>query len=154
MGSFPELGRSPGRGHGNLLQYSFLENPMDRAAWRATVHSVSKSQTQLKGLYTHTHTHTHTHTEQRTHNLRQTLVHHKEVWNTERESILLQRKGGNWTVLNESLQEKSKPLWCVTASHWLSCSSFFIGWVVYKEKILLLPAGICKTRFFLLGYVK
>ena len=37
-GSIPGLGRSPGRGHGNPLQYSCLENPMDRGAWRATVH--------------------------------------------------------------------------------------------------------------------
>ena len=38
-------GRSPGGGHGNPLQYSCLENPMDRGAWRATVHEVTKSQT-------------------------------------------------------------------------------------------------------------
>ena len=37
VGSIPELGRSPGWGHGNPLQYSYLENPMDREAWRATV---------------------------------------------------------------------------------------------------------------------
>ena len=37
------LGRSPGGGHGNPLQYSCLENPMDRGAWRATVHRVAKS---------------------------------------------------------------------------------------------------------------
>ena len=42
------LGRSPGRGHGNSLQYSCLEKPMDKAAWQATVHRVAKSQTQLK----------------------------------------------------------------------------------------------------------
>ena len=41
----PELGRSPGGGHGNPLQYSCLENPMDREAWQATVHRVTKSQT-------------------------------------------------------------------------------------------------------------
>ena len=41
----PELGRSPGEGNGNPLQYSSLENPMDRGAWWATVHGVSKSQT-------------------------------------------------------------------------------------------------------------
>ena len=41
-------GRSPGGGHGNPLQYSCLENPMDRGAWWATVHGVAKSQTQLK----------------------------------------------------------------------------------------------------------
>ena len=40
--------RSPGSGHGNPLQYSGLENPMGRGAWRATVHSVSKSWTWLK----------------------------------------------------------------------------------------------------------
>ena len=40
----PGLGNSPGGGHGNPLQYSCLENPMDRGAWRATVHRVGKSQ--------------------------------------------------------------------------------------------------------------
>ena len=44
-GSIPESGRSPGEGHGNPLQYSCLENSMDRGAWRATVHSVAKSWT-------------------------------------------------------------------------------------------------------------
>ena len=43
MGSIPELGRSPGGGHGNPLQYFFLENPMDRGAWRSTVHRVAES---------------------------------------------------------------------------------------------------------------
>jgi len=42
MGSIPGLGRSPGKGNGNPLQYSCLENPMDREAWRATVHRVTK----------------------------------------------------------------------------------------------------------------
>ena len=46
----PGLGRSPGGGHGNPLQYSCLENPMDRGSRRATVHGVAKSQTQLKRL--------------------------------------------------------------------------------------------------------
>ena len=41
----PRLGRSPGTGHGNPLQYSWLENLMDRGAWWATVHRVAKSQT-------------------------------------------------------------------------------------------------------------
>ena len=45
-GSIPELGRSPGVGNGNPLQYSCLENPMDRAGW-ATVHEVTKSRTRL-----------------------------------------------------------------------------------------------------------
>ena len=47
-GSIPGLGRSPEGGHGNPLQYSCLENPMDRGAWWATVHGVTKSRTQLK----------------------------------------------------------------------------------------------------------
>ena len=50
-GFVPGLGRSPGEGKGNPLQYSFLENPMDRGAWWAIVHGVSKGRTQLS---THT----------------------------------------------------------------------------------------------------
>ena len=38
LGSIPGSGRSPGEGNGNPLQYSYLENPMDRGAWQATVH--------------------------------------------------------------------------------------------------------------------
>ena len=45
--SIPGSGRSPGGGHGNPLQYSCLENPMDRGAWWATVHEVARSQTRL-----------------------------------------------------------------------------------------------------------
>ena len=45
VGLTPGLGRSPGRGHGNPLQYSCLENPRDRGAWQAIVHRVTKSQT-------------------------------------------------------------------------------------------------------------
>ena len=47
-GSVPGLGRSPGGGHGNPLQYSCLKNPKDRKAWRAIAHGVTKSRTQLK----------------------------------------------------------------------------------------------------------
>ena len=43
MDSIPRLGRSPGGGHGNPLQYSCLENPMNRGVWQATVHGVTKS---------------------------------------------------------------------------------------------------------------
>jgi len=45
--SIPGLGRSPGGGHGHPLQYSCLENPVDRGAWWATVHGISQSQIQL-----------------------------------------------------------------------------------------------------------
>ena len=54
-GSIPGSGRSPGGGHGNPLQYPCLENPMNRGAWRATVHGVAKGQTRLKWLSTHAH---------------------------------------------------------------------------------------------------
>ena len=52
VGSNPGLGRSSGGGRGNPLQYSYLENPMDREAWKATVCGVAKSRTQLKRLRT------------------------------------------------------------------------------------------------------
>ena len=52
MGLIPAWGRSPGRGNGNPLQYSCLGNPMDRGAWWATIHGVTKSQTRLKLLST------------------------------------------------------------------------------------------------------
>ena len=50
MSLIPGLGRSPGGGNGNPLKYSWLENSMDRGAWRATVQGVTKSQTQLGDL--------------------------------------------------------------------------------------------------------
>ena len=62
-GTNPRSERSPEEGNGNPLQHACLENPMDRGAWWATVHRVTKSQIQLKvteGVHTHTHTHTHT----------------------------------------------------------------------------------------------
>ena len=52
-GSITVSGRSPGEGNGNPLQYSCLENSMDRGSWQATVHMVAKSQTRLKRLNIH-----------------------------------------------------------------------------------------------------
>ena len=54
IGSVPGLGRSPGGGYRNPLQYSCLENPVVRGAWQATVHRVAESLTPLKWLCTHT----------------------------------------------------------------------------------------------------
>ena len=51
LGSIPGSGRSPGEGNHNPLQYSCLENPMDRGAWQATILGIAKSQAQLS---THT----------------------------------------------------------------------------------------------------
>ena len=50
LGLIPGLGRSPGEGNGNPLQYSCMENPMDGGAWGATVHGVAKSWTQLSNF--------------------------------------------------------------------------------------------------------
>ena len=73
-GLIPGSGRSPGEGSAYPLQYSCLENSMDRGAWKATVHDVAESRTRLSteharircswssARHTQTHTHTHTHT--------------------------------------------------------------------------------------------
>ena len=53
LGSIPGLGRTPGEGNGNPLQYSCLENSMYREAWQATVHGVTKSQTRLSDCAQH-----------------------------------------------------------------------------------------------------
>ena len=55
VGLIPGLARSPGGGHGNPLQYSCLENPMDRGAWWATFHRAEQSQARLKQLSAHAH---------------------------------------------------------------------------------------------------
>jgi len=51
----PGLGRSPGGGHGNPLQYSCLQYPMDRGAWWSIVHRVAKNQIRLEQLNMHAH---------------------------------------------------------------------------------------------------
>ena len=60
VGSIPRLGRSPGEGNSNPVQYSCLGNPMDRGAWWTTAHGVAKSWTGLKRLSTCVRAHTHT----------------------------------------------------------------------------------------------
>ena len=77
-GSIPGLGRSPGEGNGNTLQYSCLENPMDKGAYRSIAWLVKKSQTRLND-YIHTHTHTHT-----------------QITSEKNQRISQQRGGGNY----------------------------------------------------------
>ena len=91
--SIPGSGRFPGGGHGNPLQYSCLENSMDRGAWQATVYGVARSRTRRSNtrtpMHPHTHTlshsytdshtltltHTCTHTDTHTHTLTHILIH-------------------------------------------------------------------------------
>ena len=56
LSSIPGLGRSPGEGNGNALQYSCLENPIEREAWQATVHGVTKEMDTTEHAHTGTHT--------------------------------------------------------------------------------------------------
>ena len=58
LGWIPGLGKSPGEENGNPLQYSCLENPMNRGAWRASVHEDAESDMTERLTYTHTDTHT------------------------------------------------------------------------------------------------
>ena len=58
LGSIPGSGRSPGGGHGNPLQYSCLENPMDRGAWWAIVHKIAQNRTRLRQFSVHACRHT------------------------------------------------------------------------------------------------
>ena len=53
-GSIPGLGRCPGEGNGNPMQYFWLGNPMDKGAWQCTVRGVAKDQTRLSQVSTHT----------------------------------------------------------------------------------------------------
>ena len=122
-GSIPGLGRSPGGGHGSLLQYSCLENPMVRGAWRATAHGVSKSQTQLKRLCTYVLT---THTERclfsadtgwaccgvgrlKKEKLWFILQSQCSVCDTvEVSTNAVKQRTGSWNILQRSLGESSK----------------------------------------------
>ena len=61
-GIIPVLGRSPGERNGNPLQYFCLGNPINRGAWWATVHGVTKESDMTEHTHAHTHVHTHTHT--------------------------------------------------------------------------------------------
>ena len=76
--SIPGLGRSPGEGQGKLLQYSCLENRVDRGDWPAMVCRVTKSQIWLKQLCARMHARTHTHTH--THNDQNSISSREVIW--------------------------------------------------------------------------
>ena len=74
LGSIPGSGRSPGEGNHSLPQSSCLENSMDRGTWQATVHGVSKNETQMSNTHTHSEQLTlHTHVYRNTHTYTQPL---------------------------------------------------------------------------------
>ena len=86
-GSVPGSGRCSGEGNGNSLQYSCLENSMDRGPRKATVHRVAKSWTQVKRLSTHTH------------EKKRTNVDSLSFWPEERggnELLILEMEGSRW----------------------------------------------------------
>ena len=85
-GSIPGLGRSPGGGNGNPLQYSCLGNPKDRGAWWATAYGVAKSQTQLIEFYFHFH-----------------LFGYAESWFQHAGSSFLKVKSESRSVVSDSL---------------------------------------------------
>ena len=85
-GSIPGSERSPGRGHGNPVQYSCLENPMDRGAWWTTVHKILKSQTLLSDR-AHTHNIYNSETSLRTENW-SVLNRYEEVRNMKKSHLL------------------------------------------------------------------
>ena len=78
-GLIPGSERPPGEGHSNPLQYSCLENPMDRRAWPYTVHGITESWTQLNRLSTHAHTAKTDHLESKwIHNLLSKVAQHSK----------------------------------------------------------------------------
>ena len=100
LGSTPGLGRSPGEGHGNLLQYSCLENPIGRGA---TAHRVTKSQTQLKWVCMHIYTHEHIGALQVAQLMKNDEVRHREAWHAAVRGVAKSRtRLGNWTTTTKT----------------------------------------------------
>ena len=85
----PGSGRSPGEGNGNPLQYSCLENSMDRGAWRATVHRIQEVKHDCETEHTHTQTHTQTHTHTHTHTHTRAILADIFIFSSFSRSILL-----------------------------------------------------------------
>ena len=95
VGSIPGSGRSTGGGHGNPLQYSWLENPVDRGGWQATVYRVTQSRTWLKWLSLHVHISYII----LGNNKNKKLFQRQEAWHLlERHSVAASWKGEQWEL--------------------------------------------------------
>ena len=151
-GSIPGSGRSPGEGNGNPLQYSCLENPMDGAAWWATVHGVAKSQTRLSDFTFTFHFHA-SEKEMATHS----SVLAWRIPGTEEpglQSLGSQRVGHNWASSLSFHDWINRPRLAVALQSVLwSCRENYAcrlkllpGWVVLKTYSFILGAcvlGLC-----------
>ena len=103
VGLIPGSGRSPGGGHGNPLQYSCLGNPMDRGAWHATVHGVSKSQTWLSNFH-----------------FQELRINWNKLYTEGGILLCVLKKDRTWTVeckdkghSNTSASRAKGPVWCI-----------------------------------------
>ena len=110
--SIPGSGRCPGGGHGNPLQYSCLENPMDRGAWWATVHGVSESWIRLRPLSTASQSHYHIDW----HLSKQRLWCSRRIWNTIHTFPQDRLKSTAWQkyssqISKAPIQSSAFPLW-------------------------------------------
>ena len=107
-GSIPGSGRSPGGGNGNLLQYSCLENSMDRGPWWAIVQGVAESCTELSMRAYHTHTHTHT--LQFYHHLSQAPQSHKILFSLSSQvPYSSETTAGMWILVDQWKQGSTLP---------------------------------------------
>ena len=114
-GDIGRSGRSPGGGHGNPFQYSYLENPMVREVWWATVHRVAKSHTQLKWLSMHT--------------CNLILKWAKDLNQRCSKDLQMTKKHmKRWSISLDPKKCKSKPQWNITLHP--------LGWLKSKSQII------------------
>ena len=123
-GSIPGLGRSPGGGHDNPLQYSCLQNPIDRGTWRVTVHMVTKSQTWWKRLSMHAW-------------LLWTLLCARQFWRMKDPWKIKQIIAITKKKISESLSSQSCPL----------------GRRTHCQRQHLIATGVCQARSHLKAFV-
>ena len=113
-GWIPEWRRSPRGGHGDPLQYSCLENPMDRGAWQATVQRITKKQTHLKRACMRARAHTHTHTQTYTHTHGDRVIRCKHFHLGAETKCLPSSQGAALLPRAPAEHQERRPLWVRT----------------------------------------